>query len=1124
MTTALPGITGSLFPSQFLADGLGDDLHPDAASGCAESRRRQLTSWWERVEAACGPATGLRAIFDVAAMPLFGVLGFRARNVVFTARGDARAWLETPRDEAVGLIVRPWGAGVALWRDAYAHAADVGASWCFIFAPPLLSLLDARGHATRRAQTFRFPDALDVRSCACLLLLCQPRAFEDDSAATLAHLTHRAARHHDRVRRDLQEGVIVALGSLVRVLHTRAPHPETTALSPFDEALTLVYRVLFLLFAESRDLVPHAHPTYAAAYAIGGFCRESAREATVPGLWEGLAAITRLSRVGVRAGDLIVRPFNGRLFAKAAAPSLEPARVAARPSPAAARRDAALQRALHALGTRPGPAGRVAIAYADLGVEQLGAVYERVLDVDPDDVDGGPKTRAVNPWSRRAHSVRRKESGTFYTPQSLTAFVVRRTLAPLVEGATTDAILSLRVVDPAMGSGAFLVAACAFLAEAYERALIEEGRHSAADIDDQERADIRRLIAERCLAGVDINPVAVQLARLSMWLTTLARGKPLTFLDHRLRVGNSLIGITPEDIGRVPSGRRGSPAVLPLFDGDELGDHLRRVSTSLREMLRRRDDTVDDVRAKEETWAQLSGVRSPLVRWRLACDAWCARWFTASRPSPAELRATLDAILKGDRTLQAGWLARRLDDATSAAAKHLFFHWPLEFPELFYDDSGQVSPLAGFDAVIGNPPWEMLRHDSRGSAEDAAGRDDLIRFVRESGLYPNCHRGHLNLYQPFLERAFDLVRPGGRVGLVLPWSLATDDGAAAMRARILDRSALDTIVGVENSGGLFPVHRGLRFMVMVASPSAPAGAARAKFGLRSSDELDALPGRDDPLDTAYPIRLDPRDLARWTGAARRIPYARHPAELALLARLTSAHPPLGSDHGWVARFGRELNATEDRQHFGREGLPVIEGKHIAPFVVDTTSEVRIDRARARRLLPRRPFEAPRLGYRDVSAASNRLSLIAAIVPAGIVTTHTIFCLRAPGLSIDRQHFLCGVFNSFVLNCLVRLLVGSHVTTSLVESLPVPVWTGTPLQRRIARLSRVISARPGFAEAHAALQAAVALAYDVDDDEFRALLDGFPLVAADERARSHTMLAAIRARGRRAGRADAELAL
>jgi hypothetical protein len=158
---------------------------------------------------------------------------------------------------------------------------------------------------------------------------------------------------------------------------------------------------------------------------------------------------------------------------------------------------------------------------------------------------------------------------------------------------------------------------------------------------------------------------------------------------------------------------------------------------------------------------------------------------------------------------------------------------------------------------------------------------------------------------------------------------------------------------------------------------------------------------------------------------------------------------------------------------------------------------------AARQLTGAPFTSPRLAYRDVSGVGNRLALIAAIVPAGVVTTHTLFCLRSP-LPIDRQHFLCGVFNSYVMNAMARMLMGGHLTTSLIEALPVPKWRDSPLERHIAKLSRRLSAdsRP---VADAALQAAVALLYGLDADAFRRVLAGFPLVPAADRARALSRL-------------------
>jgi hypothetical protein len=384
-----------------------------------------------------------------------------------------------------------------------------------------------------------------------------------------------------------------------------------------------------------------------------------------------------------------------------------------------------------------------------------------------------------------------------------------------------------------------------------------------------------------------------------------------------------------------------------------------------------------------------------------------------------------------------------------------------------------------------------------------AGRDarEVVRFIRDSGVYSLCDRGHLNLYQPFLERALSLVRPGGRIGLVLPWGLAVDDGAAKLRRHLLEAASIDTIVGLDNANGLFPIHRGLRFLVLVSARANRTREIRARFGVRTAEAIAALPDSLDASwkDDSYPVRMASEDLARLGGATRRIPDVRRAGDLAILDRLTREHAPLGSAHGWGLKFGRELNATDDRSSFGDRGLPVLEGKHVQPFVVDVGAPAsRILPATAKRLLPRAPFERPRLAYRDVSGVSNRTSLIAAVVPAGAVTTHTLFCARE-AIPLERQHFLCGVFNSYVLNSLVRMLMGGHVTTSLIEDLPVPAWSGSSLQRTIARLAERLSRAPARTAWRVRIQAAVARLYDLQAVELRGVLEGFPLVPADERA-------------------------
>ncbi len=1113
MTGSVPGLGGTLLPERYVTTQLLADAAGPASTGALREAERQLRRWWPHAEAACGPTSALRALFDIIAMPLTGILGFSARDVTFD---DAvcRARLVTARHTAVALLLTTWASRPSSrWAELARHASEIGAGWGMVLAPPFLSVVPTRGHATRRGIDVTLPLVIPSTALAHLVAVAHASAFDPrpTGVCRLDHIVQRAASFQDEVRVDLQEGVETSLRVLEGVVRrsggrARKGGGSDTAMdaSPTGEALTLIYRILFLLFAESRQMVPNDAPIYRDAYAVSRFCRDAIAGAST-GLWDGLAATSRLSRRGCQTSGLHVTPFNGALFAKASAPHLERRRGRGPHHRNDDRRDDAVRRTLVALGSRRGNAGLETINYRDLGVEQLGAVYERVLDIDRADVSSSPgrtpphasQVSAVPAAARRRsrHSHIRLRTGTFYTPQPLATFVVRRTLAPLVDGASSDGILALRVVDPAMGSGAFLVAACRYLAQAYEDALVAEGRLGPEDIDDEERGRMRRLVAERCLSGVDRNSTAVQLARLSLWLTTLSRDKPLSFFDHRLRVGDSLLGAFPGDLTRTSMRRVRAHARLPLFDHDPLGDSALLAVGRIRALVEQPDDSVAAVRAKEVSWRRFLSDHSPVHRWRLAAHFWCARWFCppgTRPPGDAETRAVIDAIVGTDRTVAESHVHARTRDACAVADARSFFHWPLEFPDVFYEPDGRPRERPGYDAVIGNPPWEMVRQDDG----PGGGTRQLTQYVRQSGQYPSCSTGHLNLYQAFVDRSLSLVRPGGRVGLVLPWGVAVDDGSAGLRERLASETRIDTIVGLDNAQGLFPIHRGLRFAVVTTTAGGQTESVRAAFGVRSGDELDRMPSRGGG--PSYPVTLTTRELRAAGGAAMRVPDLRRATDLKWLLAINDRFPRLGSVEGWGVSFGRELNATEVGPHLAAEGVRVIEGKHLSPFVVAAGSGAYALPATVERMIGLERIDHPRVGYRDVSGVGNRLTMIAAVIPAKTVTTHTVLCVRNR-LDDARQFFLCALLNSYVINAIVRLLMGGHVTTSLAESLPAPVWRGDRADQRIAGLARRLSVSGVTLSAHARLQALVARRFRLSSVELAHVLDGFPLVPAGERA-------------------------
>ena len=1102
----LPGFSGSLVSEYFAEVFLHEMFAGELGESSRDAARAQLRQWSRGPSRRLGPVHGARSVHDLAAAPLADALGFEPA-VLQSARDDSFVIARLGREPAApALLVTAWAAPLdSAWRSAMRGIVGTGAAWCLTTNGCQLRLVNARLAFACRFLELDLGCALnDEASFAVLWGLFRRAAFEPPPLVD--RVVEASALHAAGVGRSLRHGVFDAMGELLSALAGAGGRRSSAALveAIHEQALTIVYRILFLLFAESRGLVPLWHPVYRDSYSMASLLELAERPGRPRGLWAALQAVSRLAHSGCRAGTLRVTAFNGRLFAPSVTPLAERCQLD----------DETARRVLLALSTapaRPG-GGRVRIAYRDLGVEQLGAVYESLLDYRP---ESAPRRKIRLVAGRAA----RKATGTFYTPRSITTHLVERTLGPLVAGASPEQVLSLRVVDPAMGSGAFLVAACRYLAAAYESATIDAGGCHPSDISDADRRGFRRLVAQQCLFGVDRNPMAVQLARLSLWLCTLAPDRPLTFLDHHLVAGDSLVGASIADLRRPPPGnasrgrssRHDAPR-LPLFDDEQVGPAIRDVLPAWHRLSSTPDESLAAVREKERLLSVVAGPASPVSAWRSAADLWCGFAFRdGDRGAHARLFPSVaDLVLTGRSSLPGGEAERWVSEARAIAAERRFFHWTLEFPDVFYAPDGTPSQRAGFDAVIGNPPWDMIRGDGDDGAGGTHARSEarrLLGFARSSGIYRAQGDGHANLFQLFVERACQLARQGGRIGLVVPWGLAADQGCAPLRHLLFDRCRVEAFIGFDNASAVFPIHRGLRFLLMTASTGGSTGALPCRLGIRDPDVLgSAVDEHDDGGRTPFVVmtrqfldRLSPGELA--------VPDARTAADLALLEKIAAIAPPLGSPDGWGAEFGRELNAADDRRHFERgvDGLPVLEGKHLEPFrVAAPTDGLRLRAALADRLLDGpRTWRRARLAYRDVASATNKLTLIAALVPSGYVTVHTLFCLKT-ALSQTDQDFLCGVFNSVVANYLVRMRVSMHVTTRLISRLPVP--RPAPTSAAYATISGLAarlreSSAPQRDEAYAELQAAVAHLYMLTGDEFRHVLSTFPLVDKDMKTRS-----------------------
>ncbi len=1044
---------------------------------------RQIELVGETASEQLGPTSSARLVADTVLLPLLRVLDLHVLRRIDSFE-EVHCVVGGAGPSVVPVLVRAWKDDLDLaWRGTVREGIAADTRWCVATNGRHLRFIDAHRTWSRHAIDIDVASlSHDSGARRLLWAIANSHALTRvpamlDTAAALSN------EHGTRVCRSLGQGVVKALHTLFEACGPKASRPANES-RLLDQCLTVIYRILFLLFAEARGLVPMWHPVYRDRYTIEGIVATLMAGRPCPGAWRAVQAISRMAHTGCTAGALAVTAFNGRLFSPEQTAGLDTHRVD----------DQTMQAVLLGLSTTRSEAGVTRTRYDELDVEHLGSVYEHLLEYQPGD-------KSVSPLVRTRDT--RKSSGTFYTPREIAASLVQRTLEPLVAGRTAEQILRLRILDPAMGSGAFLVAASRYLAREAEEALVADGRWHVAEVTEVDRTALRREIVQRCLYGVDINPVAAQLARLSLWLVALARDKPLTFLDHHLIVGNSLVGASPSDIhrntGASPT-RRNRAGSLPLFDNSQLASSIAAAGAIRVALALEPDDTASTVRSKGQRLATIGRSGSALSAWKRVLDLWCATWFweRGSSPNRATVAEVSASLLTGHSSLRRQALETILNTSDQRASEMQFLHWPLVFPEVFHDQYGRLSDDAGFDAVIGNPPWDMVRGDSGDDITRGVRRREahhLARFVRDAGIYRTDVHSHLNRYVLFTERALQLVRRSGRVGLVLPGGVLTDAGTASLRRRLFSTTDIDAIVGIENRTGIFQAHRSLKFVLLTATAGTDTQAIRCRFGVSRLEDVDGAwhaPGS---------ISVTPALIARISGNDDLgLPQFAASDDLRIVESITARIPALDDASGWHVRFGRELNATDDRalmvpsaEH--PEGRPVVEGKMLTPFRVathDCRLTLRRD-AEGRHSVPRHE----RLAYREIASSTNRLTLIAAMVPARAVTTHTVFCLKSI-LPEDSQHVLCAMLNSFIANYLIRMRVGTHVTAAIMAKLRVPrLDPVSEAFRSLATMSRTltnatddIEASPVFAE----MQALVARLYGLERREFGHVLSTFPLVA------------------------------
>ncbi len=591
---------------------------------------------------------------------------------------------------------------------------------------------------------------------------------------------------------DLKNRIYDALRLLIDGFLNFPRNRFDRANAPLDEiqtnCLILLYRILFILYAESRGLLPVENPNYAASYSLAALAetihetvdRDDLIIPTISDYWARLRGLFGLINDG---WDDLIPQYNGGLFNPASHPFLEDNELG----------NKALAGVIELL-TRTKEGER--ITYRDLDVRHLGDVYEGLLEYQPQIADqdlvivSKKGSETVAPQSSPNQEVAytegdvylltdkgdRKATGSYYTPDYIVRYIVENTLAPLCEGKTVEEILSLKILDPATGSGHFLVGVVDYLAEA----LIThpDAPHIAERTDEEtELAYWRRRVVESCVYGVDLNPMAVELAKLSLWLHTVAKGEPLSFLDHHIRCGNSLIGAKIENLSNLPELRRGRrnasetqaeiPMEFPFADrvATAIGHYLLIEETESR--------TADQIHAKEH---QLDIAQQMLRFHKGVANLWTSVYF-GNDVSQSDYHQALNVLHSRDtNTLESLPFYRR---AQGIAVEKKFFHWEIEFPEIFRDQYGREKDNPGFDAVIGNPPY--IRQEAL---------SEIKPFLKTYQTYS----GIADLYVYFVEQAHELVRKRGRFGMIVSNKFMRANYGRGLRVYLSANTTLNEIV------------------------------------------------------------------------------------------------------------------------------------------------------------------------------------------------------------------------------------------------------------------------------------------------------------------------------------------
>jgi hypothetical protein len=745
----------------------------------------------------------------------------------------------------------------------------------------------------------------------------------------------------------------------------------------FNELLRLVYRLIFLMVAEDRNLLhpekakPDARKLYAEGYSLAALRAQCYRAASWDKHHDRYEGIKIVFHALANGQEALALPALGGLFAGDKLPHLETARL----------RNRAFMEALYRLSWLDQKTGMVPVNWRAMETEELGSVYESLLELQPQLGDDG-KTLLFASEAAEQKGNQRKTTGSYYTPDSLVQALLDTALDPVLDKTEAEAddpakaLLKLSVIDPACGSGHFLLAAARRIATRLAR-IRADGTPSLADF-----RHALRDVARSCLHGVDRNPMAVELTKVALWIETVDPGLPLGFFDAQIRCGDALLGVfdlkvlqdgIPDAAYKPLTGDDKDTAKYYLqanraatlgqggFDfgtGQVAMPEMKPLALDFSGFRDLPEDTVEQIGAKAARFKELRKGQA-FVRATAAANLYVAAFLlpkVGGAPAGASAR-TVPTTEELWLALNQGKIRQAMTDAPKAARRARAFHWPLEFPD--------VMQRGGFDVVLGNPPWEVMQLSEEeyfasrkpeiaelsGAARKRAiaalessdpatfgayAYDKRLseagnEFARESGRFDLTARGKVNTYGLFAELFANLAKR--RAGVIVPTGIATDGSTAAFFAHLVEKQRLASLVDFDNRLPLFSsVHRMFKFSLLTIGRDEPV--AHFAFFLSEPSQL---------AEAERNFVLSPQDIATLNPNTRTAPVFRSRMDAELTAKIYGAAPVLIDDskgkagNVWSVEFRQGLfNMTSDshlfrsseqitKEGFRREGTDWVDG-------------------------------------------------------------------------------------------------------------------------------------------------------------------------------------------------------